>query len=216
MMSLENLRAVVADDHPLLLQGLEDTLKKGGVNVVGAASDGSTALKLITDCQPDVAVLDIEMPYLTGFAVAEECRKKGLLTKVIILSYHKEAEFIAQAKSLHIAGYLLKEDTNLEIFKCIEKVMQGEFYYSPSILHKDLNTANTSLEKLHLLSPSERKILKLIASQLSSQTIADKLHVSERTIEKHRSNIIGKLALSGHANSLSLWAVQQKAVIMSL
>ncbi|WP_416866759.1 MAG: response regulator [Imperialibacter sp.] len=216
MIDLTNLSAVVADDHPLLLQGLKATLINGGVNVVGAASDGSEALKLIEDHRPEVAVLDIEMPYLTGFAVADECRKKGLPTKFVILSYHKEAEFIAQAKSLHIAGYLLKEDTNSEIFKCLEKVALGEFYYSPSILNKDLSMVSENLKRLELLSPSERKILKLIASQLSSQAIADKLHVSERTVEKHRSNIIGKLALSGHAHSLSIWAIEQKAVIISL
>lgn len=216
MVDVTSLRAVIADDHPMLLQGLNDTLTRGGLDVIGAASDGSTALKMIIDYQPDLAVLDIEMPYLTGFAIAEECQKKKLSTKFIILSYHKEAEFITQAKSLNISGYLLKEDTSTDIFNCIQKVMEGEFYFSPSISDQDINSSNDSVQRMSILSPSEKKILKMIATQLSSQEIAEKLYVSERTIEKHRSNIIAKLNLAGQANSLSLWALDKKTIIMGL
>ena len=200
----------------MLLQGLEATLSKNSMNVVQSARDGTSALQAIMDHQPDLAIIDVEMPYLTGFAIAEECMKKELKTKFIILSYHKEAEFIVRARNLNISGYLLKEDTGSEIFKCIEHVMRGEFYYSPSIIDKDMDHANKNMARLASLSPSEKKILKMISSQLSSQEIADKLHVSERTIEKHRSNIIAKLGLSGQSHGLSLWACEQRSVIMSL
>ena len=216
MADLTKLSVVIADDHPMLLQGLKNTLISGGVKVMAAASDGTTALQAIQDHVPDLAILDIEMPYLTGFAIAEECRNRGLKTKFIILSYHKEAAFIAQAQNSGVSGYLLKEDTSLEIFNCILAVMDGRAYYSQSLVNKELNFANENLKRLASLSPSEKKILKMIATQLSSQEIANKLHVSERTIEKHRSNIISKLNLSGQANSLSLWSLENKSIIMNL
>lgn len=217
MLDSKVVRIVIADDHPLLLQGLKDLLlQKGGIEVVGAVSDGAAALKLILDHTPDIALLDIEMPYLSGLSIADECRKKQLNTKFILLSYHKEPEFIAQAKGLNIAGYVLKEDTSTEIFKCIEEVLEGRFYYSPSILARSTTGARQQVVDLGLLSSSEKKILKLIASQISSQLIAEKLHISERTVEKHRSNIINKLKLSRQPNSLSLWAVEQKAIILAL
>lgn len=216
MFDVKTLRVVIADDHPMLLQGLQDTLVRGGIQGVVAVSDGASALQKILDLQPDLAIVDIEMPYLSGFSIAAECQKKGLNTRFIVLSYHKEAEFIAQAQSLNISGYLLKEDTSAELFNCMQAVMEGQFYFSRAILEKDLKFANKTLERLASLSPSEKKILKMIASQLSSQQIADKLHLSGRTIEKHRSNIITKLGLSGQANSLTLWSLEQKAVIMNL
>ncbi|UXX79201.1 response regulator transcription factor [Reichenbachiella carrageenanivorans] len=211
------VRIVIADDHPLLLQGLKDLLlQRGGIEILGAVSDGAAALKLILDNPPDIALLDIEMPYLSGLSIADECRKKQLETKFILLSYHKEPAFIAQAKSLNIAGYLLKEDTSTEIFKCIDEVMKGNSYYSLSILSTTHTTDSKKTVNLDLLSSSEKKILKLVASQCSSQMIAERLHISARTVEKHRSNIINKLNLAGQSNSLSLWAVEQKAVIMAL
>ncbi|MBU2912780.1 MULTISPECIES: response regulator [Reichenbachiella] len=217
MLDSKVVRIVIADDHPLLLQGLKELLhQKGNVELLGAASDGATALKLILDSQPDIALLDIEMPYLSGLSIADECRKKQLDTKFILLSYHKEPDLIAQAKSLNIAGYILKEDTSTEIFKCIDEVMQGNSYYSPSILSTATTTDTKKTVNLDLLSSSEKKILKLVASQCSSQMIAERLHISERTVEKHRSNIISKLNLAGQSNSLSLWAVEQKRLIMAL
>ena len=214
--SLKNLKVVIADDHPMMLQGLKTTLEQGEIDILGVAMEGTTALKLILEKEPDLAILDIDMPYLTGLAIAEECKKRMLRTKFIILSFHKEAEFVAQAKNLNISGYLLKEDTGMAIFDCIREVMSGKLYFSQSIINKELKFANENLQRLACLSPSEKKILKLIASQNSSQKIADKLHVSSRTVEKHRSNIISKLAISGQANSLSIWAIEQKLLIISL
>ncbi len=214
--NLKDIKVVIADDHPMLLQGLKDTMEKNGIHVVGAAHDGTTALKMILDHQPQLAILDVEMPYLTGFAIAEECKKKALDTKFIILSYHKEPEFIVRARNLNITGYLLKEDTSMEILACIKKVLNNDTYYSAHINDNNLEFANDNLKRLSTLSPSEKKILKMIAIPLSSQEIAEQLHVSERTIEKHRSNIISKLGISGQTFRLSFWAREQKSAIMGL
>ena len=216
MIKFEDITAVIADDHPMLLQGLEATLIKSKINVVATAKDGTTALQAIIDHKPNVAILDVEMPYLTGFDIAEQCQKIVPETRFIILTLHKEPQFIARAQSLNISGYLLKEDTSTEIIKCLQHVMSGQNYFSSSIMKEDLEHSDIHLNKLKTLSPSEKKILKMIASHLSSQEISETLHVSERTIEKHRSNIISKLELSGQVNSLSFWAVEQKSNIMSL
>ncbi len=216
MVNFKEVNAVIADDHPMLLQGLEATLIKNGIDVLVAAKDGTSALQAIIDRKPTLAILDVEMPYLTGFDIADQCQKIVPETKFIILSYHKEAQFIVRARDLNISGYVLKEDTSTELIKCIELVLKGEFYYSKSITKENIDLADQNLSRLAFLSPSEKKILKMIATPLSSQEIADQLHVSERTIEKHRSNIISKLKLSGQTHGLSLWAREQKTIIMSL
>lgn len=216
MINFKEIKVVIADDHPMVLQGLEATLSKYGITILAATKDGTSTLQAIIDLQPDLAIIDIEMPYLNGFAIAAECSKLSLQTKFVILSYHKEPEFIIKAKELNISGYLLKEDTSREILKCIEQVMKGQTYFSQSIISQHLSKGNHTLVKLSTLSPSEKKILKLIAKGLSSQEIAGQLHVSERTIEKHRSNIIAKLGLSGQAYGLSLWAREQHTVILNI
>ena len=212
MFEPSELSLVIADDHPLLLQGLKDTLEHYHFKQINTCSNGTSALEAIIQHKPDLAILDIEMPYLSGLAVAEECKKQSIDTKVIILSYHKEYKFVAKAKALNISGYILKEDTTTEIYKCLEQVYYNKFYYSPSI-SEEVASSDLITQKLQQLSPSELKILKLIADSLGSQTIAEMLHISERTVEKHRSNIITKLDIAKQPNSLSIWAIEHRHVI---
>ncbi len=214
-MKLEELRFVIADDHAFLLQGLNDHLVSKGLNVVGQALDGTQALQLITDLAPDIAILDIEMPYLSGFAIAEICQKKSLNTKIVILSFHKEADFIKQAQRLGISGYILKEDATTEIYTCLEAVCRGENYFSHA-LTLDQESKDDKLGLVANLTPSERKILKLVAQKMSTQDIAEQLFISDRTVEKHRSNIVSKLGLSGQSNSLTEWALENKLVLNNL
>ena len=216
MNGLKKIKIVIADDHPFILKGLHDHLTSQDLNVIGQASDGTHALQLIIDHEPEVAILDIEMPYLSGFSIAEIIKNKNLTTKVIILTIHKEEEFITQAKVLNISGYLLKEDTAAEIIECLEQVVAGENYFSPNILDNDMNASDKKAKKLDHLTPSEIKILKLISDKKNSQEIAELFHVSERTIEKHRSNIIGKLTLDGQPNSLTNWAIEHRNLLNSL
>ncbi|WP_258098866.1 response regulator transcription factor [Marinoscillum pacificum] len=214
--SIQQLRVVIADDHPMMLQGLETTLEKHGIKVLAAAKDGAAALQAIIDHQPHIAIIDIEMPYLSGFNIAKQCAEMSPKTQFVLLTYHKEPHLVQKAKDLNISGYLVKEDTSLEIIKCIEHLMNGQRYISKSISQGSLEDYSNRLDKMQLLSPSEKKILKMIAQPLSSQEIAEILHVSERTIEKHRSNIISKLGLTGQAYELSMWAREQKEAILRL
>ncbi|MCL6294520.1 response regulator [Jejuia spongiicola] len=214
-MNKKDITLVIADDHPMLLKGLNDELISNGYNVIAQANNGIQALELILKLHPDIALLDIDMPLLLGFEVIKMAREKGSKTKFIILSFHKEAYYIVQAKTFQIDGYLLKEDGFFEIDHCIEEVLKGNIYYSKSIDDKPLNLATDELKRLNLLTLSETKILKLIAQEISNQDIAESLSLSIRTIEKHRSNIIEKLGLKKGNNVLTNWALVNRTVILS-
>ncbi|GAB5401170.1 MAG: response regulator transcription factor [Aureisphaera sp.] len=214
-MNKVDISIVVADDHPMLLRGLHDELEANGYHIIGQANNGIQALELIIKSRPTLAFLDIDMPMLNGFEVIKMAREKGSKTKFIILSFHKEAFYIVQAKTLQINGYLLKEDSFFEFERCIESVLNDEVYFSKSIDETPLEIASDELRRLSFLTLSETKILKLIAQEISSQEIAESLSLSKRTIEKHRSNIIVKLGLKKTNNSLTNWALVNKNIILS-
>ncbi|WP_353780236.1 response regulator [Winogradskyella sp. 3972H.M.0a.05] len=211
----KDITIITADDHPMLLKGLNDELITNGYNILGQANNGIQALELILKLQPKIALLDIDMPILTGFEVIKMAREKGSKTKFIILSFHKESYYIVQAKTFQIDGYLLKEDTFFEIERCINEVLKGNVYFSKSIEDQPLNMASEELKRLSLLTLSEIKILKFIAKEVSNQEIAETLSLSIRTIEKHRSNIIEKLGLKKENNTLTNWALVNRTIILS-
>jgi len=212
----KNATIVIADDHPMILKGLYEELISNNYKVVGQAKNGSEALELILKLTPTLAILDIDMPLLSGIEVIKIAKAKNIPTKFIIQSFHKETEYILQAKSLNIQGYLLKEDSFNEIEHCIKAVLNNKNYFSTSLSNSLLLNITDELQRLKLLSPSESIILKLIAQQGSTISIAQTLSVSVRTIEKHRSNIINKLKLNGEANGLISWAITNKDIIASL
>lgn len=215
MFNKKDISIVIADDHPLLLRGLLDELSANGYNVIGHATNGTQALEQILNLAPTVALLDIDMPLLNGFDVVRMSKEKGVSTKFIIFSYHKEAEFVIQARSLQIDGYLLKEDSFLEVEKCIKSVAEGKEYFSGAFNSNQLNEVSNEIKKLNWLTPSEITILKLIAQQKSNAEIADSLHISVRTVEKHRSNIISKIWNDSPPKVLNTWAATHKDSIIN-
>lgn len=211
-----NPTIIIADDHPLLLKGIYNELTDNGYNVIGQANNGSDALQLILNNQPDIAFLDIDMPLLTGLEVVKMAKEKEVNTKFIILSFHKDEGYITQSKTLQIDGYLLKENSFEELEKCIKMIMEGKQYFSSSFNDDTLNNSSFFRKKIKNLSSSEITILKLVAKAQSNQEISKTLFVSERTIEKHRSNIIKKLDLAKENNSLTNWALINKETILAL
>jgi DNA-binding NarL/FixJ family response regulator len=157
------------------------------------------------------------MPLLTGFEVIKMAKQKKVDTKFIILSFHKENEYISQAKALQINGYLLKEDSFSEIEECIRCVLNNEVYFSRSFIPSSLAIVSEDLKKIKHLTSSEKTILKLVSEQLTSSEIAEKLFISIRTVEKHRSNIIMKLEIENTtSNALTNWAYLNRNVIKEL
>ena len=201
-----HITLIVADDHPILLNGLVNQLKDYNYEVLASAENGAVALDKIMDLKPDIAVLDEQMPLLTGFEVIQKCKEKGSDTKFIILTSHKEKAFVYKAKKLNISGYILKDEPFVELHNCIQSVYKGTSYFSvvfDSIFNDEVAP---QLEKMKLLSSSERTIVRFVAEGKSSKDIAELLSLSMRTIDKHRSNIIGKLGLVKEKDILTNWA----------
>jgi len=196
---------ITADDHPLLLKGLNDFLLEKKYNLIGSGNNGREAFDVITKEKPDIAILDIQMPYMSGLEIAKKCKADGLKTKIVLITLHKERELYQKAQDLNIFGYILKEFALEEIENCIDIVSQGYHYFSPKIVEV-LSDESPSERSLRELTPSEKKILKLIAKDKTNREIASLLFISYRTVEKHRSNIITKLKLKPKTNSLLMWA----------
>ncbi|WP_422107123.1 response regulator [Winogradskyella sp.] len=216
MIKKEDISFILADDHPMLLKGLHDELTLHNYAIIGQATNGMQALELILKLKPTIAFLDIDMPLLTGFEVVRMAKDKGTSTKFIILSYHKEIDYITKAKALQLNGYLLKEDSFFEIERCIDAVLNGEIYFSSSFDSFAIENASDELKKLKLLTPSEITILKLIAQGNTNTELSETLGVSVRTVEKHRSNIVHKLEIEGGTNAVINWTLKHKDVIVNL
>ncbi|MEL0455454.1 response regulator transcription factor [Flavobacteriaceae bacterium SZ-1-7] len=209
-----NTSIVIADDHPLMLRGLTDFLTSKGFNILGSAQDGNTAYSLIVKLKPEIAILDIRMPHKTGLEIAEACKKNGLPTKIILITFDKEEELYDQAKANNVYGYILKEFAIEEIETCIKHVVNGTPYFSEEIAdYLDTSNQQKKPEVLNSLTKSELKIVKLISENKTSQEIADELSISIRTVDKHRSNIVQKLNLGNKPTSLSIWANLNKAYL---
>jgi DNA-binding NarL/FixJ family response regulator len=195
-------RLVIADDHPLLLAGIQHFLQEKGFEICEVANDGNQAYNAIVKHQPDLAILDWDMPNLTGIEVAKSCQAKGLSLKIIILTLHKQ-EAIIQEIGLSIHGYILKDDALDELEQCITKVQKKQTYVSQKITQSiHMPSVDKDFENL---TTSEIKVLKHLANNLTSSEISELLFISKRTVEKHRSNIIKKLKLKSSQNSLLLW-----------
>ncbi|MGO3182567.1 MAG: response regulator [Aequorivita sp.] len=196
---------IIADDHPLLLKGLSDFLIEKGYNLIGQGNDGRQAYNLITQKKPDIAILDIQMPYMSGLEIAQQCKELNIETKIVLITLHKEKDLYQKAQELNIFGYILKEFALEEIENCIKTVTGGDPFFSKRI--KELiGVGFIESNELSNLTPSEKKILKLIAQDKTNKEIASQLFISYRTVEKHRSNIINKLNIEPKTNSLLIWA----------
>lgn len=211
---INNISLFVADDHPLLLKGLVDQLKEYKYNVIATAENGALALDKIITLQPSIAILDEEMPLLTGFEVIKKCKENQIHTKFIILTSHKEKAFIYKAQKLNISGYIIKDEPFIEIHKCIQSVSKGTPYFS--VFFNDVleNEVLPQLQKMKLLSPSERTIVSLVGQGKSNKEIGEQLFVSTRTVEKHKSNIIAKLNLCSKKESLTIWAKENLEIFI--
>jgi len=210
-MSEQNPTIIIADDHPILLKGLSDFLSDLGYFILGTATDGLSALNLIKEFSPDLAILDMEMPKMTGLEIAAKCQSENIPTKIILLTFHKELYLYQQAKELNLSGYILKDFALDDLSTAISKIMEGGQFFSEKIFDELKEGGFDQME--NPLTPSEIKILRLIALGISTKEIAGKLFISERTIEKHRSNMITKLNLEKKHNSLLIWAQKNKEII---
>ena len=192
------MRILLADDHHLVRAGLKALLEEQpGVEVVGEAGDGRTALESIERLRPDIALLDITMPGLNGLEVASRVNKLSPKTKVVILSMHADEGYVAQALRLGVAGYLLKDSAAAELTLALAAVARDEVYLSPAIsrtvVEAFLRVPGKTADPLSVLTSRQRETLQLIAEGRSTKEIANTLQVSIKTVETHRSQLMSRL-----------------------
>ena len=200
----EEIQIIIADDHPIFRRGLRAAIEtEPGFSVVAEADNGESAVSLIRELEPDIAVLDVDMPGKDGFQVAEAVSGMNLAVRLIFLTMHNTESLFNAALDLGVKGYVLKDSALPEIIDCIRAVADGKNYISPPLSTYLVQRSNRSDELVRKtpgindLTPSELNILRLIAAERSSRQIADELFISVRTVDRHRANIIAKLGLHG-------------------
>jgi DNA-binding NarL/FixJ family response regulator len=198
----DEISIVIADDHPMFRRGLRQSLEEcPEFKILSEAGDGQTALQLIAEFSPTVAILDISMPVMDGFAVAREVQKNKQQTRLIFLTAFQEESLFEEAMQLGVKGYLLKESSLGEIVTCVKAVAADQYYTSPAmttyLISRTRQPELNSAPGLKDLTPTELRVLKLIAEYKTSREIADELFVSHHTVETHRRNICDKLDLHG-------------------
>ena len=202
---------MIADDHPLMLDGLSFVIEQyPAFELIGRAQNGAEALNIIHRDNPDIAILDIDMPLMDGLEVIRRCQQVKTTTSFIIMTFHKEESLYQTAKSLGVLGYLLKDQGREEIIQCVLHVANGQEYISHQ-LEQILTKQSNDLHGLDELTKTELNVVRLIAQKKTSQEIAEMLFVSKKTVENHRSNICKKLGLDGSKNSLLAWAIEHKS-----
>lgn len=217
-MKKKQLKLLIADDHPLFLKGLHEIIsEEPGWIVVAEAHDGQQAIELISKNSPDIAILDINMPHKDGLEAAKYVYENDLPVSIIILTMYDDELLFRRAASYGVKGFILKDSAIDDILDGIESVARGETFVSPkltkSILKKGAN--QNALHDIYQfkLTKMEQKIIRLIADNYSTKTIAEKLFISPKTVEHHRSNICKKLNLTGK-NALLRYVLEHKETIL--
>jgi len=194
----KSIRILLADDHTLFRSGLRALLEKmGDVTVVAEAADGREALQQIKNVQPDIAMLDISMPSLNGLEVARQVTEDAPLVRVLILSMHSSEQYVVRALQAGAAGYLLKDADIEELERAVRSIARGQTYLDSrvaSVVAEFVRDAANESE-LDRLTPRQREILQLIAEGKSTKQIAQLLHVSVKTVETHRAQLMERLGI---------------------
>ena len=211
-------RILIAEDHTLFRQGLKALLSlEEDLQVVGEAADGHHAIERAKELKPDLILLDISMPRVDGMAAIKEIKRACPEAKILILTVHKTEEHVLETLKSGASGYLLKDASHEEFLLAMRSVLQDKRYLSPDIsariVEGYLNGRGTGepTSPWESLTARERQVLKLIAEGYKSKEIGDFLHISDKTVAKHRANIMNKLDLHS-ASELTAYAMKRGLV----
>lgn len=208
------IRILVADDHTLFRQGIRLLLESHeDLEVVGEAVDGSEAVAQVRRLMPDVVLLDIGMPGMDGLMAAREILEQTATTRVLLLTQHENREYLISALKLGVAGYVLKRGAADELVRALRAVYKGQSFLDPAVTEVVLQECRRRLgestgDTLELLSPREREIMVLMARGYTNREIAGILHLSPKTVDYHRANLMEKLGLQCRAE-LTRYALQR-------
>jgi DNA-binding NarL/FixJ family response regulator len=218
ILALESLRVVLVDDHDLFRTGLRNLLEEQGVQVVGEAAAGAEALKLTRELAPDVIVMDLNMPGMSGVEATRHITAVAPLTRVLVLTISDQDGDVMDAILAGACGYLLKDASIHELMRGIQAAALGESLISPHIASKVLqrvratSTSPAIAETIRSeLSDREIQVLKLIANGKDNAVIAGELHISPKTVKNHISNILMKLQI-GNRIQAAVYAVRSGIV----
>jgi DNA-binding NarL/FixJ family response regulator len=216
---IKKTKILIADDHQIFRQGLVKQIESDSAyEIIAEAGDGKEALEKIISLKPDIAIIDISMPVINGMEVIQECMKEKTETNIIVLTMYKEEQYFKNAIELGVKGYLLKANSFENLMDCLKAVTLGEHYFSPQLSgfvasrYGELESLKKKTPGLDELTPTERKVLKLIVETKTSKEIAKELSISHRTEEKHRENICNKLGIKG-VNKLIKFALEHKSFL---
>jgi len=214
----KKLKIVLAEDHTILREGLRALLSADpGFTVVGEAEDGREAVRCVERLSPDLVLMDLSMPRMSGTEAIREIKRRHPETRIIVLTVHKSEEYLHATLQAGADGYVLKDATHDELVLAIKSVVKGRPYLSPGVSKKLVegylegkagSQPNSLWQKL---SQREREVLKLIAEGYKNKEIAADLCISLKTVEKHRANLMKKLGLH-NAAALTVYAMEKGLV----
>lgn len=212
---MERIKVMIADDHSLIREGLKQLLEfDGSIEIVGEASNGVECLEKLNESNPEVLLLDINMPEKNGIEVLKQMKADQSEIKVLILTVHNEMDYLMKAVDIGVDGYILKDAESSELKKAIRAVRDGENYIQPSLipaLNSQLLNRDTDKDKISLLTNRELEVLVQVANGMFNKEIATNLNISERTVKNHISNIFKKIDVSDRTQA-AVFAIKNNII----
>ncbi|MFA5308663.1 MAG: response regulator transcription factor [Dehalococcoidales bacterium] len=204
------MKIIICDDQAIVRDGLEMLLKlERDIDVIGLASDGAEAVRLVAEKAPDLVLMDLKMPVMNGIEATGQIRTEYPAVKVLVLTTYDDDEWVLDAIRAGASGYLLKDTSREEVVKAIRGTVAGKTYVDPSVAGKVLRQASSHQNQpttliTDILTERETEVLRLIARGLSNADIADKLYLSEGTVRNHVSAILAKLGVADRTRAAVL------------
>lgn len=209
------VRIMIADDHSMIREGLKNLLElDGDIRVIAEADNGEDCLEKLKTVEPDVLLLDINMPKMNGLDVLEQLKAQKSKLKVLVLTVHNEIEYLIRAVDIGVNGYIFKDSESAELKKAIFAVANGENYIQPSLipaLNSKMIEKNEDEERIASLTKRELEVLKLLSVGMYNKEVAEKLNISERTVKNHVSNIFKKLEVTDRTQA-AVFAIRNNLI----
>ncbi len=197
-----NITTMLVDDHELIREGIKQIIElEEDINVIAQTGDGEEAVELAMKYNPDVILLDINMPKMSGIDVLRRLKDLGTTSRIIMLTIHNDREYLLETMKVGADGYVLKDSDAEGLVKAIRDVKSGKTYIQPSIAsllieNEERDEGNGDIRKIAALTKREYEVLTLIAEGLSNKDIADRLYISEKTVKNHVSSIFKKIEVN--------------------
>lgn len=209
------VKVMIADDHSMIREGIKNLLElDGDIKVIAEAINGEDCLNKLEVISPDILLLDINMPKKNGLDVLRSLKEKRSKLKILILTVHNEVEYLIKALEIGVNGYILKDSESAELKKAIFTILDGEDYIQPSlipVLNSKMIEKNLDEDKIDSLTRRELEVLKLLAIGMYNKEVAEKLHISERTVKNHVSNIFKKLEVTDRTQA-AVFAIRNNMI----